>query len=111
MNKCVLNVCKAGKELLVSGYCLYSSSTIFVLTIGNGVYGFTFDALVGEFILSHPNIRIPDKGKIYSFNSGNYNGWTPELQVRASCGVSSAVAWRGRRARPVRGFKMAYKPV
>jgi len=36
------------------------------------VWGFTFDPLVGEFILSHPDIRIPDKGKIYSFNEGNY---------------------------------------
>ena len=36
------------------------------------MYGFTFDPLIGEFILSHPNIRIPDKGKIYSFNEGNY---------------------------------------
>ena len=36
------------------------------------MYGFTFDPLVGEFILSHPNIRIPEKGKIYAFNEGNY---------------------------------------
>jgi fructose-1,6-bisphosphatase I len=44
------------------------------------VWGFTFDPLVGEFLLSHPDIRIPEKGKIYSFNEGNYNGWTPELR-------------------------------
>ena len=46
MTKCILNVCKAGNELLCAGYCLYSSSTVLVLTIGNGVYGFTFDPLV-----------------------------------------------------------------
>lgn len=62
MKKCVLNVCQAGNELLCAGYTLYSSSTILVLTVGKGVWGFTFDPLIGEFILSHPNIRIPDKG-------------------------------------------------
>lgn len=80
MEKCVLNVCKAGNELLAAGYCLYSSSTVLVLSVGDGVWGFTFDPLVGEFILSHPDIKIPEFGKIYSFNEGNYNGWTPELQ-------------------------------
>ena len=43
--------------------------------------GFTYDPLVGEFILSHPNIKVPAKGKIYSFNEGNYNAWTPELKA------------------------------
>jgi len=80
MEKCILNVCKAGNELLAAGYCLYSSSTVLVLSIGQGVWGFTFDPLVGEFILSHPDIKIPQEGKIYAFNEGNYNGWTPNLQ-------------------------------
>jgi fructose-1,6-bisphosphatase I len=80
MEKCILNVCKAGNELLAAGYCLYSSSTVLVLSIGQGVWGFTFDPLVGEFILSHPDIKIPQEGKIYAFNEGNYNGWTPDLQ-------------------------------
>lgn len=81
MKKCVLNVCQAGNELLCAGYTLYSSATILVLTVGQGVYGFTFDPLIGEFILSHPNIRIPDKGKIYSFNEGNYQLWTEEQKA------------------------------
>ena len=75
--KCITNVCKAGNELLGAGYCLYSSSTVMVLTLGDGVYGFTLDTMVGEFILTHPNIKIPDHGKqqkIYAFNEGNYNG-------------------------------------
>lgn len=80
MKNCVLNVCQPGTNLIGAGYCLYSSSTLFVLTLGSGVYGFTYDAAVGEFILSHPDIRIPDKGPIYSFNEGNYNGWTDELK-------------------------------
>ena len=48
----------AGSALLTAGYCLYSSSTIFVLTTGKGVYGFTLDPLVGEFILSHDNVKV-----------------------------------------------------
>jgi len=80
VEKCIVNVCKAGDELLVAGYCLYSSSTVMVLSVGNGVFGFTFDPLVGEFILSHPDIKIPEKGMIYAFNEGNYQGWTPELR-------------------------------
>lgn len=80
MEKCILNVCQPGDKLLAAGYCLYSSSTVLVLSIGKGVWGFTFDPLVGEFILSHPDIKVPEKGKIYAFNEGNYNGWTPELR-------------------------------
>ncbi len=54
-----LCVCSsAGSALLTAGYCLYSSSTIFVLTTGKGVYGFTLDPLVGEFILSHDNVKV-----------------------------------------------------
>ncbi len=48
----------AGSALLTAGYCLYSSSTIFVITTGKGVYGFTLDPLVGEFILSHDNVKV-----------------------------------------------------
>jgi fructose-1,6-bisphosphatase I len=45
---------------------------VFVLTLGSGVHGFTYDSNVGEFILSHPNMQVPEKGAIYSFNEGNY---------------------------------------
>lgn len=48
----------AGSALLTAGYCLYSSSTIFVVTTGDGVYGFTLDPLVGEFIMSHENVKV-----------------------------------------------------
>jgi fructose-1,6-bisphosphatase I len=95
MDKCILNVCQAGNELLAAGYCLYSSSTVLVLTIGAGVWGFTFDPLVGEFILSHPDIKIPEKGKIYAFNEGNYNGWTPELKSYIDS-LKDADQWGGK---------------
>lgn len=81
MNKCVMNVCQPGRSLLAAGYVLYSSSTVFVLTIGDGVFGFTLDPLVGEFVLSHNDIKIPETGKIYSFNEGNYQLWDDETKA------------------------------
>jgi len=68
---------KAGAEQVCAGYILYSSSTMFVYTTGQGVHGFTLDPNVGEFLLSHENIRIPDRGKIYSINEGNSKHWLP----------------------------------
>lgn len=80
MKKCVASVQQPGSSLLCSGYCLYSSASVLVLTVGDGVYGFTLDPLVGEFILSHDRIRIPEAGKIYSFNEGNYQLWDKSVQ-------------------------------
>lgn len=72
---CITNVCQPGKNLLAAGYVLYSSCTILVLTIGDGVYGFTLDPYVGEFVLTHDRITIPESGMIYAFNEGNYLLW------------------------------------
>lgn len=78
--KCVANVCQPGTNLLASGYCMYSSSCVLVLTVGNGVFGFTLDPMMGEFVLSHNNLKVPESGKIYSFNEGNYAMWEEGLQ-------------------------------
>ena len=80
LQNCVVNVCQPGRDLKLAGYCLYSTSTVFVLTIGSGVYGFTLDPLIGEFVLTHPQIQIPETGKIYSFNEGNMALWNPDVQ-------------------------------
>lgn len=61
-----------GRELVAAGYIIYGSSTMLVYTTGNGVNGFTLDPSIGEFCLSHPNIRIPETGSIFSVNVGNY---------------------------------------
>ena len=53
IEQCVINVCQPGKDLACAGYCLYSSSTILVLSVGTGVYGFTLDPMIGEFVLTH----------------------------------------------------------
>ena len=71
-----------GKDLLAAGYVLYGSSTMLVISTGveGGVHGFTYDPTVGEFFLSHENIRIPERGKTYSINEGNYASWTDEVK-------------------------------
>ncbi len=71
---------RPGRELVAAGYIIYGSSTMFVYSTGTGVHGFTLDPSVGEFILSHKNIRIPEKGKIFSINMGNYKKWDKNLQ-------------------------------
>ena len=66
---------RKGSEQVAAGYFLYGSSTMIVYTTGQGVYGFTLDPSIGEFMLSHDRIVIPPKGKYYSINEGNTNDW------------------------------------
>jgi len=61
-----------GTEQIASGYVIYGSSTMLVYTTGKGVNGFTYDPSIGEFCLSHRNMKIPKDGKMYSINEGNY---------------------------------------
>ncbi|BAT94304.1 Fructose-1,6-bisphosphatase protein [Vigna angularis] len=69
------DVLQPGKNMLAAGYCMYGSSCTFVLSTGSGVNGFTLDPSLGEFILTHPDIKVPKKGKIYSVNEGNAKNW------------------------------------
>ena len=64
-----------GIKQVAAGYVLYGSSTLFVYTTGKGVHGFTLDPSVGEFLLSHPNLRMPARGTSYSINEGNSASW------------------------------------
>ena len=66
-----------GRALVCAGYIVYGPSTVLVYTTGQGVYGFTLDPSVGEFLLSHPNITMPKRGKSYSINEGNAASWDP----------------------------------
>ncbi|TXR54605.1 class 1 fructose-bisphosphatase [Reinekea thalattae] len=61
-----------GRHQVAAGYVIYGSSTMLVYSTGNGVHGFTYDPSLGIFCLSHPNMRFPDDGNIYSVNEGNY---------------------------------------
>ena len=65
-----------GYRQVCAGYVMYGSSTMLVYTTGQGVHGFTFEPNIGEFLLSHPNIRTPTRGRIYSVNEGNYFRWS-----------------------------------
>jgi len=66
---------RPGRDLVAAGYALYGSATMLVLTTGNGVNGFVLDPQLGEFILTHRNVRMPRRGAIYSINEGNYTLW------------------------------------
>lgn len=67
-----------GRKQVAAGYIVYGSSTMLVYTSGHGVHGFTLDPSIGEFLLSHPNIRMPEPPeRIYSVNEGNTQRWQP----------------------------------
>jgi fructose-1,6-bisphosphatase I len=70
-----------GSKQAAAGYILYGSSTMLVYTTGRGVHGFTLEPSIGEFVLSHPNMKIPSPGqRIYSVNEGNYRNWSEGQQ-------------------------------
>ena len=74
------DVLQKGANQVAAGYFVYGSSTIMVYTTGRGVHGFTLDPSVGEFLLSHPDIRIPENGKIYSVNESYWHYWDEPTQ-------------------------------
>lgn len=74
-----------GNKMLAAGYVIYGTSTMLVYTTGNGVNGFTLDPGIGEFCLSHPDMKIPAMGKTYSYNEGNI--------LSAPTGVQEYVKW------------------
>lgn len=67
---------RKGTEQVAAGYLLFGSSTMLVYTVGQGVHGFTLEPGIGEYLLSHEQIRIPARGKVYGANEGNYHKWT-----------------------------------
>ena len=71
-----------GRDLVAAGYILYGSSTMMVYaTAGGGVHGFTLDPAIGEFLLSHPDIRFPETPKYYSVNQGYQPYWSKGVQA------------------------------
>lgn len=81
-NGSIADCLQKGSSQVAAGYVLYGSSTMFVYAMndGNGVHGFTFDPAVGEFFLSHENIRVPTRGSIYSVNEGNAGLWSDGMR-------------------------------
>jgi len=70
-----------GRQAVAAGYLLYGTSTMLVYSTGRGVNGFTLDPAVGEFLLSHPNIRIPEPPQYYSLNQGNERTWSEGMRA------------------------------
>jgi len=73
------DVLQQGTRQVAAGYVHYGSSTMIVFTTGNGVNGFTFEPSLGEFFLSHPQIKAPDHGSIYSINEGLHHLLEPDI--------------------------------
>lgn len=68
-------VLQPGRNMRAAGYCLYSSATVLVFTLGSSVYGFTLDPQIQEFVLTHNKLTIPRRGNVYSCNEANSEGW------------------------------------
>jgi fructose-1,6-bisphosphatase I len=69
-----------GRRQVAAGYVIYGSSTMLVYTTGQGAHGFTLDPSIGEFLLSHPNIRIPDAGRYLSVNDSYEQLWDENVR-------------------------------
>jgi fructose-1,6-bisphosphatase I len=66
-----------GTDQIAAGYVMYGPATTLVYTVGQGTHGFTLNPDTGEFLLTHPDIRIPRRGKAYGINEGNVRSWHP----------------------------------
>jgi fructose-1,6-bisphosphatase I len=68
-----------GTQQVCAGYALYGSSTMLVLTMGHGVNGFTLDREVGEFLLTHPDMKVPEETREFAINASNRRFWEPPV--------------------------------
>jgi fructose-1,6-bisphosphatase I len=75
-----VDILQKGTEQVAAGYILYGSSTMLVYTAGFGVNGFTYEPSLGEYFLSHPDMKMPADGKIYSINEGSYNSFAQPVK-------------------------------
>jgi len=74
------DILQKGSDQVAAGYVLYGSSTMLVYTTGHGVNGFTYEPTLGEYFLSHPQLKMPEDGKIYSINEGLANSFSAPMQ-------------------------------
>ncbi|HVN42425.1 MAG TPA: class 1 fructose-bisphosphatase, partial [Steroidobacteraceae bacterium] len=72
-------VLQSGLRQLAAGYAIYGPSTQLVVTVGTGTHGFTLDREIGNFVLTHPDIRIPERTSEYSINASNRRFWEPPV--------------------------------
>jgi fructose-1,6-bisphosphatase I len=76
----IVDLLQPGYRLAAAGYVVFGSSTMLVYSAGQGVHGFTLDPSLGEFLLSHPDLRFPDTPQYYSVNQGYERYWTPGIR-------------------------------
>jgi len=76
----VEDVLQSGRKLVGAGYILFGSSTMMVYSTGKGVHGFTLDPEIGEFLLSHEDMKVPEPPGYYSMNSSYYSRWSPGVK-------------------------------
>ena len=81
------SILQQGKHQIAAGYIMYGTSTVLVYSAGDGVHSFVLDEQIGEFVLDHENVRMPERGNILSANFGNYFQW-----VRPARDFADAVA-------------------
>ena len=72
-------ILQKGRQQIAAGYVVYGSSTVLVYSTGNGVHGFTLDPSIGTFVLTHENIRIPERGNYYSMNEAHNEKFPPQI--------------------------------
>ena len=94
------DVLQPGHNLVAAGYVLYGASTMMVYSTGRGVHGFTLDPAIGEFLLSHPDVKLPAKPKYYIVNQGYQPYW--------SSGVQAYTEWLQRDTPEKKGLSLRY---
>lgn len=87
---------QSGTEQICAGFTVYGPATILVLTTGNGVNGFTLDEKIGEFVLTHPTMRIPEETAEFAINMSNQRFWQPPVQRYITECLAGAEGARGK---------------
>lgn len=85
-----------GSRQVCAGYAIYGPATMLVLTFGAGTYGFTLDREIGEFILTHPDLRIPEETNEFAINASNSRHWEPAIQRYVGECLSGRAGPRGK---------------
>jgi len=100
-DNCLSNTLQPGTKLVAAAYCLYSSSTFLAITLGKGVHLFTLDEQIGEFVLSNPDVKIPETSNIMSFNEANTEMWDQPLQ-------ETIMKWKNGEGKSGKAFSSRY---
>jgi fructose-1,6-bisphosphatase I len=90
------DVLRPGHEIVAAGYVIYGSGTVMVLSTGDGVHGFTLDPSVGEFFLSHRDIRLAPSARMYSTNEGYAASWSPAMRAWVEARKAPGAGWNAR---------------